>query len=302
MTALCMRFRKIVTSGLSANAIRFATATSFGHRLTVNVSATTLSTIFKWKRVMNTSVPLGVLATATGSTSTGQEGRDLLRSLLDTALTSTIVDRDANTNGLDFGSVTLDGLAAKNSAVRATSGIASANDLVMAYVLFRCFGKTDYSDIGEIYNLQDAHNMVDTDTLCDAIADAVRNNTEEVESFLQEQLKNDLSRYITGTTVQAGLFDPNDATPETQDSTGGMVFVVGDVIEIPVRLVFRAPVSVASIPDDVLYASGFDQNTGVDKQVIKGEASTWDPTTTGAAAPSPGNVLAFRLQLTVNTI
>jgi len=300
MSALCMRFRKIVTSGLSENAIRFATATSFGHRLTVNVSAATLATIFKWKREMNTSVPKGVLATATNSTDIGKEGRDALRTLLETALTSTIVDRDANANGLDFSSAILDSLEAKNSAVRAAAASGSANDLVMAYVLFRCFGKTDYSNIGEIYNLQDAHDMVDTDALCDAIADAVRNNTAEVESFLQEQLKNDLSRYISGGTVQAGLFDPNNAAAETQDSSGAMEFVIGDVIEIPVRLVFRAPVSVASIPDDVLYASGFDQSTGVDKQVIKGEASNWDPST-ATAAPSPGNVLAFRLQLTVNT-
>ena len=298
MTALCMRFRKIVTSGLSANAIRFATATSFGHRLTVNVTATTLSAIFKWKRDMNTSVPKGVLATATGSTITGGEGRDALRTLLASALTSPIVDRDANTNGLDFSSAILTSLEAKNPAVRATAATPSANDLVMAYVLFRCFGKTDYSDIGEIYNLQDAHDMVNTTALCTAIADAVQNNTDDVESFLQEPLKNDWSRYITGGTVQAGLFDPNSETDETQDSTGDMAFVSGDVIEIPVRLVFRAPVSVASIPDDVLYASGFDQSTGVDKQVIKGEVSTWDPST-ATASPSPGNVLAFRLQLTV---
>jgi hypothetical protein len=185
-----------------------------------------------------------------------------------------------------------------NPSVRATAASGSANDLVMAYVLFRCFGKTNYGDISQIYNLADAHNMVLDADIGDAIATSMENNAPEVENFLKEQLKYDTARYITSNTLPTGMFDSNGNDAELTDSSGDMVFVSGDVIEIPVRLVFRAPVTVANMSDDVVYSSGFDQSTGVDKQVITGEASAWDPNT-ATAAPAVGNVLAFRLQLTV---
>ena len=291
-TGVTMCFRKIVSSGLSVNTIRLATATSFGHRVSVDVTVTSLAGIFKWSRTKNTSVPKSILNSDIAN------GKNKLAALIAQALTTTLTDRDSNSNGLDFNSTTMTAMEAVNPSVRATAASGSANDLVMAYVLFRCFGKTNYGDISQIYNLADAHNMVLDADIGDAIATSMENNAPEVENFLKEQLKYDTARYITSNTLPTGMFDSNGNDAELTDSSGDMVFVSGDVIEIPVRLVFRAPVTVANMSDDVVYSSGFDQSTGVDKQVITGEASAWDPNT-ATAAPAVGNVLAFRLQLTV---
>jgi hypothetical protein len=283
-----MRFRKIVTSGLAMNTIRFATAASFGHRVSVNVTSTQLGGIFKWSRTKNTSVPKSILNPLTA------DGKDKLATLIATLLTTTYTDKDAKVNGLDFNSSTLTTMEALpiSAPVRVSAGISSANDLVMAYVLFRCFGKTNYSDISQIYNLADAYAMVDDAVLGNAIADAMDTNPTEVESFLQEQLKYDTARYISGNTLPTGMFDSNGDDAETADSTGDMVWVTGDIIEIPVRLVFRAPVTVANMSDDVVYSSGAKSET----EVIAGEGATW----TDTVAPAAANVLAFRLQLTVS--
>jgi len=277
-----MRFRKIVTSGLSKNVIRFATAASFGHRVSVDVKVSQLAGIFSWSRAANTSVPKSVL-----------NSKSTLTTLIKNLLTTTYTDKDANVNGLDFSSSVLTAMqnATPSGAVRAVKGTGSANDLVMAYVLFRCFGKTDYSEISQIYNLADAYNMVVDSDLADAIGNSMDTNPTEVESFLQEQLKYDTSRYISGNTLPNGMFDSNSATGENQGFTGDMVWVEGDIIEIPVRLVFTAPVSVANTSDDVVYSSGAKSETNV----IEGEAANW----TDAVAPAAANVLAFRLQLSV---
>ena len=277
-----MRFRQIVTSGLSRNVIRFATAASFGHRVSVDVKVSELAGIFSWSRAMNTSVPKSVLTS-----------KLTLSTLITTLLTTTYTDKDAKVNGLDFSSDTLSAMenATPSAAVRVSAGISSANDLVMAYVLFRCFGKTNYSEISQIYNLADAYNMVVGSDLADAIGNSMDTNPTEVESFLQEQLKYDIARYITNNALPVGMFDSNSAPGETQDFTGDMVWVPGDIIEIPVRLVFTAPVSVANTSDDVVYSSGAKSETNV----IEGEAAGW----TATVAPAAANVLAFRLQLSV---
>jgi hypothetical protein len=303
MPAICMRFRQVVSSGLSANAIRFATATSFGHRVKINVTGDELNTIFKWKREANTSLPVVQLVETTdGHVSTG--GKFHLRQLIGTSIINNgFDDLDKKVNGLDFSSAALNNLELINPAVRATPSTATMNDLVMAYVLFRCFGKSEYNGAGEIYNLDDAYNMVDGDAVISAIGEKFYDNPDEITNFLREQLTKDPSRYLNSTATASNitaLFDRN-MTDEASESTGNMVWAVGDVIEIPVRLVFRAPVSVASISDDTLYTSGADQSDDTtQKQVIAGELSTWDPA--GTVVPAAGNVLAFRLQLTVTAV
>jgi len=288
MPALTMRYRSILSNALDANTIRFVTATSFGHRITLPVTANDLNSLFSWTREVGESVPTATVDAL------AFEG--LLQGWL---LSAPFTDRDLNVDGLDFSSATLDSLQALNPNVRKSDGEdrpQSSNDLVMAYLLFRCFGKTNYADIGDIYNLEDAHDMitdVTVSTMFKASLESAEGNVQAT-NILRDQLANDTARYITGNTAPAGLF--NTGTTDISGE-GQMVFVVGDVIEFPVRLVFTAPVSVASISDDTVYASGSGQGVGTtDRQVIEGEVG-WDGTT----SPTRSNVLAIRLQLTVTS-
>lgn len=292
MPAFTMRYRSILSNALDANTIRFVTATSFGHRVYVPVTTTQLSGIFTWTRKVGESVPTATVDHAAFAT------------LLSSLLILPFSDRDLNVDGLDFSSGTLDTLGALNANVRkdvSGSRPSSVNDLVMAYLLFRCFGKTNYADIAEIYNLEDAHNMISNSavsTMFQASMNTTNGTTTEgnvqATNMLRDQLANDTARYITGNTAPAGLFNTGSTDVSGE---GNMVFVADDIIEFPVRLVFTAPVSVASISDDTVYASGSGQGVGTtDRQIIQGEASSWTP---GSSAPTRSNVLAIRLQLTV---
>lgn len=293
MPSLTMRYRSILTNALDSNTIRFATATSFGHRVSVDVPLGDLADIFGWTRTEGESVPSGTV------------NASLFQSLIGELLTSAYDDKDKNINGLDFSSTVMDSLQAINPNVRAevtqggsTTRPKSVNDLVMAYLLFRCFGKTNYAEIGEIYNLEDAHNMTTNDLIATMFYESLNSAEGDIQAsnILRDQLSNDPSRYISGSTAPPGLF--NTGSTDVSGS-GDMVFLVGDIIEFPVRLVFTAPVSVASIPDDTVYASGTGQAVGTtDRQVIQGEASNWDPAT-ATSLPTRSNILAFRLHLTV---
>lgn len=290
MPAITMRYRSILSNALDDNTIRFASAASFGHRVYIPVSISDISGIFTWTREVGESVPTGIVDVSG------------FADLLESKLMLSFSDRDLNTNGLDFSSAVLDVLQGSNTDVRkdvSGSRPISVNDLVMAYLLFRCFARTNYSNIGEIYNLADAHNMISNSTFVDMFTtnmNTANGTTTEgnvqATNMLRDQLANDTARYITGNTAPAGLFNTGSTDVSGE---GSMVFLTDDIIEFPVRLVFIAPVSVASISDDTVYLSGYGQGIGTtDRQVIQGEVG-WD----GTSNPTRSNVLAIRFQLVV---
>ena len=57
MPALTMRYRSILSNALDANTIRFATASSFGHRVSLPITIGDLTGIFMWTREVGESVP-----------------------------------------------------------------------------------------------------------------------------------------------------------------------------------------------------------------------------------------------------
>jgi hypothetical protein len=106
-------------------------------------------------------------------------------------------------------------------------------------------------------------------------------------------LSMDPQRFYKNGTQIPGLFESN---PDVAGS-GNWCLGVGDKIEIPVRLYFRAPVTVLSVVDNAKNPSSATPDL-VETVFIKGEASTFDATNDAeVAAADRGNLMSLRLQI-----
>jgi len=94
-------------------------------------------------------------------------------------------------------------------------------------------------------------------------------------------------RYFSGGSQIPGLFETNFTAPNKDPSvTGNWGLTIGDKIEIPLKLVFRAPVTVVSVEDST---------NPPQTNFIAGESSNFNAST-GVA--NSANVINIRLQLT----
>ena len=308
-------YKKVVSWGLTPNTINFAPTGSMGHRVVLNVPVSVMNNYFTWTRSVGES-------TATGRFTNDVSGVPSFYSTLLNAFGTAYTDLDAVSGGLDFSSVTLDmlhdlkrnpaiyNIATDTGLVQSlpATGISTthygANDLVMAYLMFKCFNSSAYDPSEIIYNIDDAFNMLSSSEIATAIMnslvaeDALANvlvlpngkapgnelptdDKGRIDELFRMFLAKDPSRYISGGAPIPGLFDNNFQS----DISGNWGLVAGDKIEIPLKFVFRAPVTVSSVPDTV---------TTVTTNIISGEVSTFNPDTDTA---DPANVLSIRLQL-----
>jgi hypothetical protein len=116
-----------------------------------------------------------------------------------------------------------------------------------------------------------------------------------VDEMFRALLSIDPQRFYVGGKQIDGLFESN---PDAAGS-GNWCLGVGDKIEIPVRLYFRAPVTVLSVVDNVKNPSSATPDE-VETVFIRGEDSATfgvSPTAVQVADADRGNVMSLRLQL-----
>jgi hypothetical protein len=250
-------------------------------------------------------------------------------------------DIDGVANGLNFSSSALDiagdikrdpcvynaqtdttSPAPRAPGAPAPSGISTthygANDLVMAYLMFKCFGSSSYDPTEIIYNVDDAFNMLTSQQLAEVInasleaEDALANaavqpngkapslqlagdNKGQVDAMFRGFLASDPLRYFLNGVQIPGLFETNFTCPPSDPQVNGnWCLTVGDKLEVPLQLVFRAPVTVLSVQDNVQNPSSATPDSAK-TEVIAGESATFDCTAQKAAL---GNVVSIRLQIT----
>jgi hypothetical protein len=138
--------------------------------------------------------------------------------------------------------------------------------------------------------------MISDISFITAVADLLNTtaNPTLVDSLFRDQLTQDPARYLGYTTGVTGtMFDVSTGTGADGGGSGPWNFLVGDVIEIPIRMVFRSPVTlVNSLLDDTLQSTAPNNAS-----VITGEAANWSDAAVPYVAPSPLNVINLRLQL-----
>ena len=340
-----LRFRKITHLGLSAQAINFAKSSFMGHRVSFNVPVDFMNEYFTWTRAVDELRPTGrfVADPAASYTGSGPSAMPTFIGMLERAFASAYTDVDAVAEGLNYSSPALDSTAdmkrdntimnytydydatgAGTQSVAPTGTHYSVNDLVMAFVLNKCFSSSAYDAFDIVYNLGDAFGMLTNTQLAAAITLSLAEEEEKakanvtpvapstvgklpaaqspgddkgrVDEMFRSLLSMDPQRFYKNGTQIPGLFETNvDAAGD-----GNWCLGVGDKIEIPVRLYFRAPVTVLSVVDNAKNPSSATPDQ-VETVFIRGEDALFDPATATATeladAAKNGNVMSLRLQI-----
>ena len=250
MTATTLRYRRLVSIGLASNAINLSTSSAMGHRVQIPMSIADMNSFFTWSRQAGTPRAVGHF----NPSGAGSGAPSFLVSLA-SSLGLNYTDMDGLVSGLNFASSALE--AGDDSRLR-PGGVPSVNDWVMAYVLFKCFGKSSYLTADDVYNLEDAQNMVGNFDVANAIQTSLQQSDASgvgnyVDNMFTNLLAADPMRFFDASGKQmAGLFETNaDAT-----GSGSWNFVANDIMEIPLQITFTAPVTLNSVRDTAGELSG----------------------------------------------
>ena len=243
MSASVIRYRKLVTTDVARQAVNLAESGTMGHRVQIQIPVDDLNAIFTWDRPAGSDRPVGHF-NAQGITNT-------FDTILSKSFSKVYTDVDGITNGLNFSSAILD--ANNDSRVR-KGGEVMANDIVMCYIIYKCYGSSSAPTEGVIYNLQDAHDMLSNGALVSAIhtslsaEEALTNNPGvdkgAIDAMFRDLLAADPSRFFDAAGKQIpGLFE----TAFDTDAKGSWGFVENDKIEIAVQMRFMNSVTRRSV-------------------------------------------------------
>jgi hypothetical protein len=330
-----LRYKKVVGLGLTFQAINFAQGEFMGHRVRFNVPVDYMNQYFYWVRESGDYRPTGrFLDEGRAATASDISGIPLFSEFLEWALGSEYTDMDGVADALNYSSTALDTYNDSKRDVAevnyelpedVSAGVStavthySANDLVMSYVLFKCFGSSAFDAAEIVYNLEDAFGMLSSKALAEAVRDSLRDEDDlaeavliaaaepkagqrgKVDEMFRALLAADPARFFKNGTQIPGLFETNYVGDETDPTAeGNWCLKTGDIIEIPIKLFFTAPVTVLSVVDNVNEPSS-DSPANPETVFIKGEAGVagaeWVCTAESMAAANRANVMSVRLQL-----
>ena len=245
MSASVLRYRKLVTTDLANQAVNLAESGTMGHRVQIPMSVDDMNSFFVWDRPAGSDRAVGHFVASTSAVK--------FDDMMIASLSRVYTDVDGVTNGLNFSSAVLD--ANTDGRVR-KDGNVSANDVVMAYLLYKCYGSSAAPTASVIYNLEDAQQMLSNGGLTLAIHNSL--SAEEalsssagvdkgaVDAMFRDLLAADPMRFFDATGKQvAGLFETNADV----DSTGSWGFVENDKIEIRVQFNFTNAVTRRGVQD-----------------------------------------------------
>jgi hypothetical protein len=247
-TAVKLQYAPLVSVALAENAINLVDAAAYGHRvkLSMPVTGTTgFQNCFSWERNPGDFYPVGKCDTAK------------LNAAILAAIKDGYEDLDAQTKGLSFSSSALDSIA--DPRLRKDED-KSANDLVMAYVLFKLYGRSSYPTIDNVFNLEDAQEMLTDAGLVDEITDSVAANAGDVSQMFKDLIAADPQRFFTAAGQQVtGIFETNAEI--AAKVTGSWALVAGDIIEIRVEFTFAEPITRRDAAADQVSTTGLPLET-----------------------------------------
>lgn len=247
MSAVVLSYSKLVTTTVANQAVNLAESGTMGHRIQVPMSLNDMNRFFVWHRPAGSSTPVGHFSACSDSAGSS------FAFILAQTLSKYYTDIDGVTNGLNFSSAILDANPDPNVRLNATI---SANDIIMAYVIYKLFGSSSAPTQNIIYNLNDAQDMLTNDMLISAIQASLANeesNTNNpgtdkgaVNAMFHDLLSIDPTRFFTAAGNQIpGLFEVAADT----DSSGSWGFVENDKIEMRVQFTFSSAVTLMGAVD-----------------------------------------------------
>jgi hypothetical protein len=247
MPATTIRYRQLIDLDLANTGINFAESGTLGHRVQLPMNISVLNSFFVWQRPSGSSRPVGHFLAVS---SQGLSFTDALTSALGTAF----VDLDGVTAGLNFSSSILD---ANTDANIRKNGIVSANDLLMAYVLYKCYNSSSAVTLNTVYNLTDAQDMLTNENFTSSILSSFNNEETlsnnpgddkgAIDAMFRDLMAADPARFFSANGQQIpGLFETN----ADRDSSGSWMFVENDNLELRVQFKFQEAVTTRSTTDD----------------------------------------------------
>lgn len=257
MPALTIRYRKIVSLALANNSINFTESAIVGHRVQIPMSVDYLNTFFVWERTSGSPRPIGHFLSEVGSVK--------FADILINSLNKLYTDIDGTANGLNFSSFILD----SNYDSRIRCDGVSANDIVMAYILYKCYGASSAPTMNLIYNLEDAHKMVTSAQLASAIVELMNEDEQmaitggvdkgDVDAMFRYMLSANPLRYFKADGKQInGLFETNFCCGEADPpGSGPWGFIENDILELRINF---------SFPQDVTHTTADD--LGANRTVV----------------------------------
>jgi hypothetical protein len=213
------------------------------------MSVNDLNTFFVWQRASGTPRPIGHFL----SDVSGVKFSDIV---LD-SLNKSYNDLDGNTDGLNFSSYVFD--ANTDTRTRGCDGKVSSNDLVMAYILYKCYGSSTCPTANVIYNLEDAQAMLSSGAVSMSITSSFEEdeqlanlggvNLGEVDAMFRNMLASAPLRYFQANGTQIpGLFETNYVCPPSDPAAqGSWQFMENDILEVRMSFAFQQPVAHESI-------------------------------------------------------
>jgi hypothetical protein len=245
-TATKLVYTPLVTVDLENQAINLVDAQAYGHRVKLEVPVADLNGCFSWSRAAGDLFPVGATDAAA------------VKAAIEARIPAVgFVDLDSQATGLNFSSTALD--SAVDPRLRA-SGDESANDLVMAYVLYRLYGKSSYETLDNIFNLEDAQGMLTDATLATAIKDSLlgTDGVASVKKMFRDLVSSDPQRFFDASGKQvSGIFETNGDV----SGNGSWNLTAGDIIEVHVEFNFANTISRRDAADNQIETVGTAQNT-----------------------------------------
>jgi photosystem II stability/assembly factor-like uncharacterized protein len=239
-TAQKLVYEKTVHIDLDNNEINLADSSTYGHRVVIEVPRSTLDTATVWQRPAGSLTPVGSLNLAS------------LQTLLNSALSTSYVDLDGQGDGLNFSSSILNTGADGDDRLRADPAANTVNDWVMAYVLYKLYGKSSFATKGEVFNIEDVRNMLTNVTVSTSIKNDLSANTPSVEKLFKDLLTSDPKRFFDQSGAQLpGLFETN----VDGESAGSWQIAADDIIEIRIEFEFAEAITRRNVADSQLALS-----------------------------------------------
>jgi len=238
MPPLLVDYKKPICMSLASQEVELMDSLTIGNRVQVPISVDDLNAFFYWERTPFSPAPVGYFR----SDISGVKFLDILIK----SLSSVYTDLDGTTDGLNFSSYVLD--ANLDPRVR-QDGKVTANDLVVAYILYKCYGFSACPTEGVVYNLQDMYNMLSSSGVARSIVDALESDSASGLNLINGMFKTMLStnpmRFFQAHGGQKkGIFE-KVYTGEV--AYGPWEFVVNDRLEIHLRFRFTKEVSHTSV-------------------------------------------------------
>lgn len=291
-----IRYRRLVSMTLANNAINLAQSTALGHRVKVTLNTGDMNKWFRWARDASDASPIGgFIDTPVGGSS--------FKAALKTSIGVGFVDSDAVKEGLSFSSADLGKVTGGTADPRLRelqTGANSVNDWVVAYVLYKVYGKSSYDTTENeeglgVYNVEDMYGMLSDEEVAskilasllretndgttnqkifDAAASGVTDSSGNVMSYPEGPDAGKLAAvnqmfraHLASNPMR--FFDGTGKqvtglfeTAVDSDASGNWALQGNDQIEIPLELVFQNIVTSVSTQDPLSNSSNNNDPSG----------------------------------------